>query len=163
MPIPEWMKSPKGMAFIGAGIAVPVGIGAFYIYKLRQTIVTVTMSSREIKACGAPVTITATVTDGFGRPRAFEPVRWFVDGVERKDWAGLTDPAGKHVLHIWVPCGKSPHQDTTERFSVTFTAVARDAAGSATGSVVFEECTNFSKEPDTTKCPKEYPYPCPGY
>jgi hypothetical protein len=163
MPVPEWVKSPKGIALIGAGIGIPAAIAAFYIVKLRQTIVTVTTSRPDQIACDptTDVTVTITVTDGLGRPRAFEPltIELFIDGMSAGKWDVRTNPAGAFTFSLpakgW--CSRVSHTDTEETFMLTIMGTAREASGVAAITVKVKACTNWTSNPD---CPSDYPYGC---
>jgi hypothetical protein len=164
LTMPEWMKSPRGMALIGAGIGVPVAIAAFYAYKLRQTIVTVTTSRADQVACDptTDVTVTVTVTDGFGRPRAFEPLHLeaYIDGGLLGKTDVVTSPAGDFRFTIGAKdwCRKSEHIKTDQTATLTITATARNVTGAASITVKFKACEYWKTG---TGCPSDYPYGCP--
>jgi hypothetical protein len=145
----EFIKSPKGMALV---IGVPVaagGIAVAYILLSRKTNVTVTVDKPTVNLCQDKYTITATVTDGFGRPIANEPItfRFYIAGTKvGEDYNSMTSADGTCSVTIcWqtrtdVP---SQHIDTEARYQVTHEVECRGAKGYASNTLVLPVCTNI--------------------
>jgi hypothetical protein len=145
----EFVRSKKGMALvIGAPVAVG-GITATYILLSKKTNVTVATDKPTAVFCKDYYTITATVTDGFGRPIANEPVtfRFYIQGTKvGEDYNSMTSADGTcSVTLCWMtkPDITPQHIDTEERVDIIHEVECRGAKGYATVTEVLQVCTNL--------------------
>jgi len=143
-----------------AMIAVPcVGAGlglTFLLYRMKQTIITVATSKAVHYACKPTedtYTLTVTITDGFGRPRANESftLRTYINGTKVSEDTFTTDSEGQWSGTLyWYGCRKATeHQDTEARYTATHEVTCRGAVGKASIVVVFWACIDY-KYPWTT-------------
>jgi hypothetical protein len=145
----EFVRSRKGMALvIGAPVAVG-GITVTYILLSKKTNVTVAIDKATVNLCADRYTITATVTDGFGRPIANEPItfRFYIGGTQvGTDYNSMTAADGTcSVTLCWQtnPDVTAQHIDTEARYSVTHEVECRGAKGYASNTLVLPVCTNL--------------------
>jgi hypothetical protein len=146
--VPE--VSPKTVALTVIPIA-GVGIGlTFYLWKLRQKIITITFDKPQTNAC-TPDTqgVTISITDGLGRPLADKEftlqlyfngnagpqytLRTGADGTWRTTWSEADWYTDKQI-HL--------DQDVLE--TVTFEVTCDNQVARNSYTALFKACTNFS-------------------
>jgi len=147
MAVPEWLKTPRNVLLVTVPV-VGLGLGGtFYFLKKRQQIVTVTVDQAVATLCKTWITITVTITDGFGNPCPNETftLRIYLEATLVEERTLTTGPDGTWVSKVcWhAPEAPSQHVDTETRLTVTYTAEAPRAKGSATHVIVVPACTNL--------------------
>jgi hypothetical protein len=145
----EFIKSPKGMALvIGAPVAAG-GIIAAYVLLSKKVNITVAVDKPTVNLCKDYYTISATVTDGFGRPIANEEIifRFYIEGQKiGEDIKRTTGADGTASMRIcWQTSSTAPaqHIDTEGRYQVINEVECRGVKSSAANVLVLPVCTNI--------------------
>ncbi len=132
---------PAQTALLGV-VGIGGAFGGYFLWqKMKQRIVTLTVSPTDIKVCETSFTTSGTVTDGLGRPIANVQVYLYLDG--RKSEEYMTTDAMGNFTGNWRLTTGGTHVEQDLSATATLTAVVEDKwfSNSVTINISAPYCT----------------------